>query len=66
MPKGVYLVCPGCQTTLRAALRLIGRYRDCPICSQRVLVKAPPLSDAEPMLVLEEPPDQRQVLGIPR
>jgi hypothetical protein len=36
-----YTACPGCRTRVRAWTRLIGRYCYCPLCSHRMMVRAP-------------------------
>ena len=49
--------CPSCQVRIKAPIQLLGRWRPCPSCSRRFIVRAQPPQDAGPMLVTQEETD---------
>jgi DNA-directed RNA polymerase subunit RPC12/RpoP len=46
--------CAACKARLRAPINLIGRWRACPNCGQRLVVPAKPVQDLGPRLVFED------------
>ncbi|HKB38105.1 MAG TPA: hypothetical protein VKD72_16785 [Gemmataceae bacterium] len=56
MAATIILRCPGCNARIKAPAQLLGQWRDCPGCGQRLLIRIVPPADAGPVLVGEEAP----------
>jgi DNA-directed RNA polymerase subunit RPC12/RpoP len=54
MPTTVSFRCRNCRTQLRAPVQLIGRWKNCPACQQRLVVPARPLPDSGPVIVFDD------------
>jgi DNA-directed RNA polymerase subunit RPC12/RpoP len=46
--------CPGCNARIRAPAPLLGQYRNCPGCGERILIRVQVPEEAEPLLVPDE------------
>lgn len=54
MTTTVSFRCRNCQAQLRAPIQLIGRWKPCPGCQNRLVVPARPLPDSGPVLVFDD------------
>ena len=54
MPATLSFRCPSCQARIKAPIQLLGRWRECPSCTRRFIVRAQPPQDAGPVLVPQE------------
>ncbi len=59
MPTSVFFRCSGCDARIKAPVNLLGRWRTCPGCQRRIIVRdergyRP--RDAEPVLVGDDGP----------
>ena len=54
MTTTVSFRCRNCHAQLRAPVQLIGRWKYCPGCQQRLVVPARPIPDSGPVLVFDD------------
>jgi hypothetical protein len=54
MTTTVSFRCRHCQAPLRASVQIIGRWKNCPGCRQRLVVPARPIPDSGPILVFDD------------
>ena len=62
MTTTVSFRCRNCHASLRARVQLIGRWKYCPGCQQRLVVPARSIPDSGPILVF----DDRAMQAAPR
>ena len=61
MPTSISFRCPSCQVRIKAPIQLLGRWRPCPSCNHRFIVRAQPPQDAGPVLVPQQQTDLPQL-----